>query len=114
MPARRVGAPLLVVLGVLLGSFTLLAQARRPISSPRNRGTDVTTHKFHPVVSPDSIAFNASGMPMPVEQSNQGERPQWQSPELKIFGAAPERLCEFKSRRCVTGILESASCALSG
>src|SRR5260221_3223110 len=63
MSARRVGALTLVFLSVLFGASVILGQiADRPNSSVRNRGIDVTTHKFRPVVSPDLIAVDASGM----------------------------------------------------
>jgi|SRR5882672_6946669 len=63
MPARRVGALTLVFLSVLFGTSVVLGQiADRSNFSARNRGIDITTHKFHPVVSPDLIAVDAAGM----------------------------------------------------
>src|SRR5258706_6789970 len=68
MSARRVGTLLLVLLGLLFGFAIVLAQPTpRRNSFATTRGTDVALHKFRPAVSPDVIALDAYGMPMPSE-----------------------------------------------
>ncbi len=66
MAARRVGALTLVFLSFLFGPPGAIAQsAARADYSARDPGVDVLTRKFRPVVSPDVIALDASGMPLP-------------------------------------------------
>src|ERR1700682_3617765 len=64
MPARRVRALVLLCLSVTFGSKYLPAQTGFTNNASRSSGVDQTTHRFHPAVSPESIALEAGGEPV--------------------------------------------------